>query len=311
MKVMLSSVRRGLADVRDATAPVIEILGYTCVRFENVTDQVVPPRAVCIQMVSDCDIYLLLLGELYGDPMPGTGLAPTEEEWTVARRLGKPTVVFKMADVVPEPPQQEFIDKVDSHEDGVWRGTFTDIADLIRKPPSAIAAAASALQPLTPRPMLVPVTVPWRSVGQLRQMGAGTVLETHLMSIGTSAPLPASSLDGLRRPLGRTGQDHGLFEDGQALDFSTTEAQVAAYARPDGRMSEAGVAVTRTRSVSVWQSVAHGMMGSVLDEGSLRLQVARDIRLAADLRLLDGEDVATAVGLDRIDMLGIALARPA
>ncbi len=54
-------------------------------------------------MVEDSDIYLLILGEEYGEPMPGTGLAPTEEEWTVARNLGKPTVVFKKFGDEPRP----------------------------------------------------------------------------------------------------------------------------------------------------------------------------------------------------------------
>ena len=80
---VLSSVRRGLADVRDSVDPVIKILKYGVIRFETVTKTLsVPPRATCVAMVEDCDIYLLILGEEFDDPMPGTGLAPTEEEWT-------------------------------------------------------------------------------------------------------------------------------------------------------------------------------------------------------------------------------------
>jgi hypothetical protein len=162
LKVMMSSVRRGLADVRDAAAPVITILDYECARFETVTAQPVPSRAVCIGMVEGSDIYLLILGEQYGDPMPGTSLAPTEEEWTVARNLGKPTVVFKREGIDPEPRQAEFIARVEDYETGVWRHSFKDIPDLLAKLKPALATAAESLQPLTPHPLTAPVSVPWR-----------------------------------------------------------------------------------------------------------------------------------------------------
>jgi hypothetical protein len=44
LKVMLSSVRRGLADVRDAVAPVIKILRHDVIRFETVVKTPVPAR---------------------------------------------------------------------------------------------------------------------------------------------------------------------------------------------------------------------------------------------------------------------------
>ena len=63
LKVMLSSVRRGLADVRDSVAPVLKILRYDVIRFETVvTTTPAPPRAICVEMVETADIYLLILG---------------------------------------------------------------------------------------------------------------------------------------------------------------------------------------------------------------------------------------------------------
>lgn len=63
LKVMLSSVSRGLANVRDSIDPVLKILKYGVIRFETVTKALsVPPRATCVAMVEDCDIYLLILG---------------------------------------------------------------------------------------------------------------------------------------------------------------------------------------------------------------------------------------------------------
>ena len=81
LKVMLSSVRRGLANVRGTVAPSSDPR-YDRIRFEDVTGHPVPPPAVGVQMVDNSDIYVLILGEHYGDPMPGPGLAPTEEDWS-------------------------------------------------------------------------------------------------------------------------------------------------------------------------------------------------------------------------------------
>lgn len=304
LKVMMSSVRSGLADVRDAAAPVITILDYECLRFETVTAQPVPPRAVCVGMVERTDIYLLFLGDQYGDPMPGTSLAPTEEEWTVARNLGKPTVVFKKEGITPERRQAEFIAKVEDYETGVWRHSFKDIPDLLAQLKLALATAAQSLQPLTPRPLTTPVDVPWRESERGIYTGAGAVLETHVVPVGTATPLPASSFSALSRTLARAGQDHGLFEDGQALEFPTTETSVTARARPDGRRPEAAVRVGRNRTISVWESLPSHIGGSILDEAQFRTRVARDLRLAASLELIGAEEAAIAVGLNPINMLG-------
>jgi hypothetical protein len=303
LKVMLSSVRRGLADVRDSVAPVLTILNYECLRFEQVSQQPVPPRAVCVQMVEESDMYLLLLGEFYGDPMPATGIAPTDEEWTAARNLGKPVVVFRQEGINPEPRQIAFIDRVASYEDGVWRGTFENIPDLIGKLPAALEMAATALQPLTLRPLDESIDVPWREADRGFYTGAGTVLETHIIPVGRVTPLPASSFSDLRRQLARAGQDHGLFDDGEALQFPTTERAVAAHAARDGRRLEAGVRIERSRNLSVWESLPQQIGGSLLDENQLRVRVARDLRLGAALNLVGAEDVAIGIGLDRPDSL--------
>lgn len=230
LKVMLSSVVRGLADVRDAVAPVIKILRYDVIRFETVVKTPVPPRATCVEMVENSDMYLLILGEEYGDPMPGTGLAPTEEEWTVARNLGKPTVVFKKSGMTPGPAQAAFIKKVEDYETGVWRHSFTDTADLISQLEGALATAAEALQPAAPTPLASPVSVPWLQSASGIFTGAGTVLETHALPVGGTAALPAATFGDLKRIISTVGQDDGIFEVGQAIDFTVSETAVIAQA---------------------------------------------------------------------------------
>lgn len=85
--------------------------------------------------------------------MPDTGLAPTEEEWTIARNEGKPIVVFRQSGVTPEPRQAEFIATVEAYGTGVFRGTFKDTGELLGKLEDALAAAAASIQPMQPRPL--------------------------------------------------------------------------------------------------------------------------------------------------------------
>lgn len=302
---MVSSVRRGLAAERDAVRPVIEILGYEPVRFEDFTAQPVPPRSVCVDAAKRSDIYLLLLGEHYGEPTPDTGLAPTAEEWSVARSHGKPIVVFKKAGITPEAPQAAFIADVESYESGVFRGTFAGTADLLGKLKDALSAAAAGLQPLRPRSLHESLSVPWRSDGQsARLYSAGVVLETHVVPVGSVDRLRASQYAEASRLLARVARDHGLFDEGEALTFPTSETRVGAEARPNGRRGEAGISLTTSRAVSVWEALPSHVGGAIFDEGQIRSRIARDLRLAASVGLAGAEEAGIAVGLNRVDMLG-------
>lgn len=300
---MLSSVRRGgLGPVRDAVAPVLKILRYEPLRFEDVTNQPVPPRAVCVELVERTDIYLLLIGAEYGDVMPGTGLAPTEEEWTIARNAGKPIVVFRQSGVTPEPRQAEFIARVEAYATGVFRGTFNDTGDLLGKLEQALATAAVSIQPMRPRPLMGPIAVPWRPE-ERRFGGSGVVLETHVIPVGPVDRLPATTLRELPTRLARAGRDHGLFREGQALSLGAVEH--AAVAQTDqGDRADSGAAISAKRAVTIWSALPTQQLGAVYDEAQIADQIARDVRLAASLEVGASEDAAIAVGLGPVDMLG-------
>jgi hypothetical protein len=305
LKVMLSSVRRGLADVRDAVAPVIKILRYDVIRFETVVKAPVPPRATCVAMVEDADIYLLILGEEYGDLMPGTGLAPTEEEWSVARNLGKPIVVFEKAGINPGPQEAAFIKKVKDYETGVWRRTFNDTADLLTQLEEALAAAAEALQPVVATALLSPVAVPWLRSSSGFYVGTGTVLETHVLEVDGGRTLPAATISDLKRVIARVGEEVGIFEVGQAIDFAVDEGAVIGSAQGTARRPQAGIRIGRDRSVSVWESLPRPrQIGAVLDDVQFAHRVARDLRIAAGLGVLEAERVGVAVGFEDVSMLG-------
>lgn len=302
---MLSSVRRGLADARDAAAPVIEILGYECVRFEGVTTEPVPPRAVCVDMVTRSDVYLLLLGDLYGEPMPDTDLAPTEEEWTVARRLGKPAVAFVREGIAPEPRQAEFISRVQSYQVGVWRDTFHDVPDLLRRLGPALADAAGHLRGPVSQPLARSVAVPWRATDDRRGLSARAVLETYVLPLDAMDAIRATSLPDVEQRMARAGQDHGLFSVGEALRLGSSVDGAFAEVPTGGRRLSAGVATTRERVVAVWEELP-GEMGSLVDAGAWRDQVARSLRLAMGLGLVEGGAVTAALRLLGVDHLRVA-----
>src|SRR5689334_19624050 len=101
MSVFLSSVRRGLEDERDYLPGLLRAAGHEPSRFEDFTAQPVPSRDACLAGVEQADVYVLLLGEQYGQPMADTGTAPTEEELTVAKRRGIPILVFRKKGTEP------------------------------------------------------------------------------------------------------------------------------------------------------------------------------------------------------------------
>lgn len=300
---MISSVRRGLANERDAIAPVLSIMGYEPVRFEDVTAQPVPPRAVCVQLVTDSDIYLLLLGEHYGDPMSDTGLAPTAEEWAVARHLGKLVVVFRRRGVTPEPRQAEFIAEVEAYPHGAFRDSFGDVPELLGKLKPALEAARSNLQPLTSQPLAVPVAVPWR---EDRGSGFGSnapVLETHVVPIGAVSRLRAVELEQLAGRLARGAREHGLIAQTEPLDQSVDEGGASVTVGGQRTHEDRGLRLTVDRAVSVWRQLRTEMGGVVYDEEVFRQLIADDLRLVAGLDVVTSESVAIGVGLSKVESL--------
>ncbi|OEJ56813.1 hypothetical protein BGM19_00885 [Streptomyces agglomeratus] len=69
MKVFVSSVRRGLESERNHLRALLPAAGYEVLMFEDFTAQSVPSREACLRGVREADVYVLLLGEKYGDPL--------------------------------------------------------------------------------------------------------------------------------------------------------------------------------------------------------------------------------------------------
>lgn len=303
LRVMISSVRRGLAAERDALRPVITILNYTPVRFEDFTAQPVPSRAVCVDAVTGSDIYLLLLGQYYGERTTDTGLAPTAEEWTVARQLGKPIVVFRQSGVDPEPEQQDFITEVESYTTGVFRESFASTAELLEKLKPALEAAATLIQPLRPRQLDQPVEIAWREDDRGWMGGGGTILETHLVPVGSADPIRAGDLQELSRRVARLARDSGLFEEHEPLDVAVAEGQIAVRLDLRSSHEDRGIRTRIDRSVAVWRTLPSEMGGTIFDQNAIAALVASDIRTTEQLGVITADEMAIGIGINRIDML--------
>ena len=139
-RIFVSSVMKDYDDYRYAASQGIQRVGGDPIRAEDFPAASHSPRNGCLDGVRSADALVLLLGGRYGFVGP-SGLATTEEEYEEARRTHKRILVFLQGDVMREPRQQIFVDRVQDYIDGHWRKVFHDpeeLTDLVRE---AVAAA--------------------------------------------------------------------------------------------------------------------------------------------------------------------------
>lgn len=162
MKVFISSVTHLLGDERAALPPFLRLLGHDGLRFEDFEAQNRSSRQACLAGVENADVYVLLLGPRYGTPFPDTGLSPTAEEFTRARQLGIPILVFnKMVTEPEQPAQSAFKDEVGHYVNGrLWR-SFTDPLSCNQAVGEALAEVTLSRGQLRKEHPSAPVSVPW------------------------------------------------------------------------------------------------------------------------------------------------------
>lgn len=226
---MISSVRSGLEEERDALPGLILATGHEPIRFEDFTAKGVPSREACTRAVEAADAYLLLLGERYGEPLADTGTAPTEEEWTVARRRGIPILAFVKRGAQPERQQAALIARVERYETGLFRKGFDGALDLLPLVVAGLLDVAGNPTPLAFRPLRAALTAPWRQRERPGYWsGAAPTLETHVIPVAPRDALLATALKGLATRLSRVGRDHGLFQEQAAVEVSVRESSAEA-----------------------------------------------------------------------------------
>jgi len=295
VKVFISSVRRGLEEERDALPGLIQALGHEPRRFEDFTAQSVPSRQACLDGIEAADVYVLLIGQHYGDPLPETGRAPTEEEFTVAKRRGIPILVFRKRGVSLEPEQEAFVKRIEAYSIGVFRQAFSNATELLAGVARAIRELENAPTALRYEPLAKPLAAPWRAFERQGWRSTATILELIAIPVDPATPT-AIALAALPGRLARLGRDHGYFDDAQALDTGLANSTAHAAARPGRNVPIRGVGVTATGAVSIWDEMASDMLGVILDEADLAERIAPMLRMVSDL-VPAPSHVGLAIGL--------------
>jgi hypothetical protein len=93
--VFLSSTGRDLTAYREAAYRTIEGLdGYHCVRMEDFGARDWAADEFCRAKVSECDVFVGIVGHLYGGAPPGSEQSFTEREYDAAVKHSKPRLMF-------------------------------------------------------------------------------------------------------------------------------------------------------------------------------------------------------------------------
>ena len=318
MKVFISSVRSGLADERDYLTSLLTAAGYEPLRFEDFTAQNSPSRAACLQGLEHADVYLLLLGERYGVPTVDSGLSPTEEEFTAAKQMGIPVLVFRKEGDAREPAQAEFESRVGNYQQGRFWKNFRDAMDLGVSAIAALKDLALPPDPLTWKRLTDPATILWRAdrseLGNAPQYCP--VLELHAVPIGDrSSLLTVGSLSGLADRLAGRARESGLVDQGDALivNSNSTSAWVLRLGVPSRSGGIAGVttdpyfgiAIGRGGEVLVFQALPTDTLGTLVDQTDLTSRCNALLRLAEPHIRTDVDQVAIAVGIEPVDRVTI------
>jgi hypothetical protein len=142
-RVFISSVMSGMEKERTEVAAAVERVGGVPVMFERFGGRDDDPEAAYLTEVAGADIYLGLLGERYGKPLP-SGYSATHAEYREAIRRGLRVSVWSW-DGPLSGPQRDFLDEV-----RVFRttGSYVDAADLAdRVSDRLLSLAAEAMSP--------------------------------------------------------------------------------------------------------------------------------------------------------------------
>ncbi|WP_435122582.1 DUF4062 domain-containing protein [Micromonospora tulbaghiae] len=315
MRVFISSVTYSLGDERRSLARILSVVPpYEPLRFEDFVSQDRSSRDACLAGVEACDVYVLLLGPRYGQPLADSGIAPTEEEFTLAQRLGKPILVFtKSVNEPDEPRQLEFKRRVEHYVNGRFRKSFTD-------PESLNVAVLAALTQLTVdaaqlvwENLAEPAPIRWRwDIQELVDPRLyAPVLDVHLVPTA-APPMRALRLQALPSELARRARDTGFFQERDQVAVGNNGYAAWAWVSDQpgaGGLTERleheyrGVAVFVSGQVVAFRALPTDFAGALVDHSELQRR-SSDLLAAGALHLPEGAGhvavAATLAPLDRV-----------
>lgn len=311
MKVFISSVTYQLAEERQALKRLLQVVPpYEPLLFEDFTARNRTPRDACLAGVDACDVYVLLLGPRYGDPLADSGIAPTEEEFTRARRSNKPILVFvKDSEEADEPSQRAFKDRVEGYVDGRFRDSFDGPVALNEKVMAALNGLEEGRQPLRWGNAPAGTTTAWLSDQRTIPLPA-YVPVLSLTLLPTDGGLMPSALSRQTQELGRTGRQQSFFDDPDALHIDSDGTAGWAYSPETdrGRTSSSnrnqhtfrGATISTSGQVTVFAGLPTDMLGALVDQASLASTLLELVTFAARFLPANGV-VAVAAELGPLD----------
>ena len=107
-QVFISSTAKDLAEFRAATIKQVERLdGWKCVNMERFGARAGPTVDVCKELVQSCDVFLGIVGHLYGSCPKDSSTSYTEHEYEKASSLRAffSTVIHEFAGANEQPPR--------------------------------------------------------------------------------------------------------------------------------------------------------------------------------------------------------------
>jgi tetratricopeptide (TPR) repeat protein len=168
MKVFLSSTGRDLKTYREAAFDAIQGMGHHCVRMEDFHGEAVKIEDRDDRDIVECDVFVIMIGQLHGTCAEDTDKSYTELEYDAAQRLNKRCFLFLTPEDFPLPAtlresdakfalQQAFRQRAVK---GVIRNTFNSPEDLkaqiamaLPKPDATVTG--ESFLPKPPQPFFV------------------------------------------------------------------------------------------------------------------------------------------------------------
>jgi formylglycine-generating enzyme required for sulfatase activity len=138
--VFLSSTARDLGPYRDAVYKAISGLdGFHCVRMEDFGARDWAADDFCRARVAECDVFVGLIGHLYGSSPTGLKISYTESEYEAAVEKGLPRLLYFAADDLPMAPNLRERDVLWKRQQRFRKQVLSERVGAFFKDPDALA----------------------------------------------------------------------------------------------------------------------------------------------------------------------------
>src|SRR6266542_2537130 len=146
LKIFISGTQDDMQPERDAVDRAVNSTTLsTGIRAETAVSQPQSPRTWIEQEIRECNIYIGVYSHRYGWVLPGEEVSATEFEFNLARKLGKPALIWirNLRDAEKAKPdfdkQERFLNRVSDFSSGHLRQVFDNTANLEKWVASALS----------------------------------------------------------------------------------------------------------------------------------------------------------------------------